>query len=195
MDKIIYGGVSLIDLSPTIRRMLPGKPRTRPLSLVHRAYVHHSGTNGARGRKGAINSARFVINVRGWSRPAYHYWLPREPDGSMVEIYQMAPPHWRCYHTKGAPNIHGIGIVLQGDTNKERFTQHQEEGLEAILAYVRESGIVRDPPDGRSWLSWHSDSGQFGGTNPKPSCPGRRLEIYLEEYRDKLINFMEDSEI
>lgn len=178
----IAGGVYLIDISAQTRQLMEHRPVTRPLETVDKVFVHHSGATGRHGQAGAIASTRFVLRIRDWRMPAYHYWIPRKPDDcSRVEIYQIAPPSWRCYHTGGAANDRGIGVVAQGNTTLQPMTHHQEEALEAILPYCQEQ-ILNIEDEDTTWLSWHSASAKWGGSG-KPACPGRRLERWLQDYQ------------
>lgn len=197
MDRIIYGGVKLIDLSEEVEELRRSTGRRRPITRgeedkIIRLFVHHSGAAGRDGRAGAIASARFILRIKNWSMPPYHLWVPRKPDGNMVEIYQMAPFNWRCFHTGKEANGNGVGLAIQGNTTSSAMTPHQIEALEAIIPWVQENVLEEPPPSGEPWLSWHSEADKYGGKK-KSSCPGLRLRNWLEEYRD-LIGKFEDAE-
>lgn len=183
MKKIAHG-VYLRDLTSQVEALLPSKFQQRDIGEVVRLFVHHSGANGEAGVRGALNSVRFVVRVRGWSSPGYHLWIPREPEADKVEVYQLTPFNAYANHTKGRrPSREGVGLVVQGNTTARAMTNHQLEALEAIIPWVQEK-VLRPCPEGEDWLSWHSESDRYGGTNPKKSCPGVGLQNWLEEYRE-----------
>ena len=190
MNHIIAGGVQLIDLTQDVSDLMGlRRPTLRDRRDIVRLYVHHSGATGRKGREGALNSTKYVLRMRGWGMPAYHYWIPREPDGDSVEIYQLAPIAWRCYHTGKAANTHGIGLACQGNTTLKPMTDHQEEALEAMVPWIEEN-VLRPCPPGEDWLSWHAEAGKYGG-KAKAACPGVRLQRWLQEYRD-MIGYFDD---
>ena len=196
VDTIIAGGVKLVDLSEEVAELFDKYPRPanylRDMSDVVRLYIHHTGASGASGKQGALNSLAWYAKDRkrrngkpvwrGKERmPHYHLWLPREPDGDMIEIYQLAPFNWRCWHT-GSANDHGIGLACQGNSTKQKLTTNQEEGLEAIVPWIQEEVLTACPP-GEDWLSMHNEADKYGAKR-KASCPGVRLTTWVKDYRD-----------
>lgn len=178
----IAWGVALYDVS--IRLPKRG-PRTRPLSSIRRIYVHHSGRLGKPGFEGALNSTRYVMQQRTprFRCAAYHYWIPAEPvrdEASNLVLFRLVPDHVRAWHTGSRANTHGLGIALQGNTTTRELTESHVECLEALLPWLREryADQLAD-----TWLSWHSDAGQYGG-KPKKACPGKHAEQWLKAYRE-----------
>lgn len=178
MTERIAGGVYLLD----IRERMPvvARPVLRG-GAIRRVFVHHSGASGRPGIAGAIASARYSLVTRGWRMPGYHLWIPEAPeDPGRVEVYQCAPWSWRCYHTGGAANTTGLGLALQGNKTRDPLTRNQTEALEALLPWLRDNVLEGGAED---WLSWHSESKQYGGSGKK-SCPGANAEAWLKSYRE-----------
>lgn len=180
----IYVGVDLVDLTGETAKLMQRAPVHR-MRDPYRLYVHHSGADGRKGYDGGIAAAKFFIRVREMSMPPYHFWIPRDPEiEGRIEIYQMAPVNWRCYHTGGHANTHGVGLAVQGNLSKRKLSHHQEEAMEAAVPYIEEHILNRDLlPDDEPWLSWHAEADRFGG-KAKAACPGSHLRGWLREYRD-----------
>lgn len=179
---MIAPGVALYDVA----HLLPGHGGypARDVRAINRIYVHHSGRLGRAGFEGARNSARYVVEQRGWPGAAYHYWIPyetlRDLEGRLV-LLRLQPVYARCYHTGGDANTRGIGVVLQGSTTARPMSYSHVEGLEALLPWLHEQMQQHSRP-ARQWLSWHAEADRFGG-DVKPACPGRHAEQWLRDYR------------
>jgi hypothetical protein len=182
LEAVIAGGVALWDVSHLLARHERARYELRPLSGIRRVYVHHSGALGAPGFAGARASARYSVSEEGWPGPAYHYWIPaetlRDPYGRLV-VLRLNEDRTRCWHTGGEANGHGLGVVLQGDTTAEPLTASHEEGLEALLPWLRRRHELGAP-----WLSWHAEAGAYGGKT-KETCPGKHAEAWLTAYRSR----------
>lgn len=176
---VIAPGIALWDVST----QMPMRSSLLRRSPVRRVYVHHSGRLGAPGLAGARNSTRYVVERKGFPGPAYHYWLPyaevRDERGNLV-VYQLEREYVRAWHTGGEANAHGLGIALQGNTNRRPMSDFQIELLEALLPWLRARHATTLAP---TWLSWHAEAGRYGG-RPKPACPGKHAEAWLKAYRE-----------
>lgn len=175
----IAPGISLWDVSS----QMPERRRPQTRGAARRLYVHHSGRLGAPGVEGAYNSARYVVEHKRFPGPAYHYWLPyadaRDVFGNRV-VYQLESERVRAWHTGGAANGHGLGVALQGNTNRRPMSDNQIELLEALLPWLRQRHAATLASD---WLSWHSEAGHYGGRE-KRACPGRHAVEWLRAYRE-----------
>lgn len=176
-ETMVAGGVALWD----IHAMLPtNNPIKRDVKGIKRIYVHHSGALGRPGIDGAMISANYSINNSGFRSAAYHYWIPYldllDPNGNLT-ILRMNLDNIRSPHTGGEANVHGVGVVLQGNTTAKPLSHSHVQCLQALLPFLRERHVLD-----KEWLSWHSEGGRFKG-NTKPSCPGRNAETWLKEYR------------
>jgi hypothetical protein len=195
-------GVIIVDVSETIAgfiaRTRTKVPKLRDVSKLERLYIHHSGSRGADGAKGAINSARYYLLQKKWRpkskpMPPYHIWIPETggPDGQVV-MYQMAPIEWMCWHTGGL-NRTGIGVACQGNKTSTPLTYNQEEGLEAIVAHLYHTELE---PRGvgwhDDWLGGHWEVGRWGGDS-KRSCPGKHTKRWLINYRDNVKSIARDE--
>ena len=92
-----------------LRGQLPanGEYPTRPLSLIKRIIVHHTG--GAKRDFTAQEIAAYHVNNNGWPGAAYHalvHW-----DGSIDYLQDLTRVTWHA----GAANSDSIGICLAGD--------------------------------------------------------------------------------
>jgi hypothetical protein len=186
LEAQLAGGIRLYDAHRLLRRGAR-PPGRRAVSSINRIYVHHSGKLGAPGLEGLQVSADFSVRRSGFRTTAYHVWVPHAPvyddDGDLV-CYRGACDSWITNHTKGL-NVRGFGVCLQGNTSTDGLSPSQAEILLALLPWCRERfELGWDDPD---WLSWHSDSGRFGGRNPKPSCPGREAVAWLTDYRARSV--------
>jgi hypothetical protein len=180
MEALLAGGIALHDVSMHMPRHQTKRYETRHRSAIKRIYVHHSGALGAAGIAGAQASARYSVERHGWPGAAYHYWIPAEglrDELGRLCVLRLQDDATRSYHTGGAANGHGIGVVLQGNTTAAPLTTSHIECLEALLPWLRERhGLASE------WLSWHSDSARFGGSG-KASCPGQHAVEWLSAYR------------
>lgn len=185
----IAPGVVLLDVTAELPRHPTKRWARRSLQGIRRVYVHHSGALGRPGLAGMQASARYEIEHRdgdkpepGWPGFAYHFWMPFEPmvdEGGSLVMYRGNPDAVRTYHTGGPCNVHGLGLCLQGDLTRQGPSASQQTLLTAFLPWVLAQHRL-SLPDG---LSWHSESGRFGGTG-KPSCPGAPTVAWLSAYRD-----------
>jgi hypothetical protein len=148
---------------------------------IERVYVHHSGALGADGLRGAMGSARYAVEQKGWAGIAYHYWVPFEAvydDQGRPLVYQTQPHSACSWHTGGLANRHGLGVVLQGDLSKSGPSEHQRVCLPALLLALRDEVTTLDPS---APIAWHSISARWGGSG-KPTCPGKPTEAWLREW-------------
>jgi N-acetyl-anhydromuramyl-L-alanine amidase AmpD len=178
----LAGGCALWDISKLLYRH-----RTKHFGnrkTVERIYLHHSGARGFPGFDGAANSARYVVNERGFPGPAYHYWLSYAPDvdaNNRLVVYQLNPDRTRVWHTGGEANDHGIGVCWQGKLTGEEWrpSQEQYEMAEALLPWLlADHGLLLPGA-----LSFHSEAGKYGG-KPKAACPGEHIETWARNYRE-----------
>lgn len=192
-ESRLAGGVHLLDVSSQLPTRRGGwRKRRKP---IERIYLHHSGKLGAPGFEGLRRSAQYSVRNKrqkdgtvqqGWPGTAYHYWVPyHEPAGDVIAVYRANPDSARSYHTGGqprgpSPNDHGLSVVLQGDLRTRPPSHWQIEALEALVPWLQE--IHRATLSADRWLSWHSESGAFGG-NAKPTCPGPHVEAWAREWR------------
>ena len=207
LETALAPGVALVDVSNEMPREVnprtPGdKPlhKRRALHRIERIYCHHSGSEGAPGLQGAKNSARYVVQKRGFHCAAYHYWIPADPlywveiglalcaePPAPIAMLRLNADSERTWHTGRHANTHGISVCLQGNLNKRDMTPFQKECMEALLPWLArrhfpetwEGPVTYQLP--KDWLSWHSDSGQYGG-KPKAACPGSYCEAWLRDY-------------
>lgn len=196
LETELSPGVVLVDVGKEMPRQTRNEypdevliHRRRQLSAIERVYVHHSGAEGKPGLLGAENSARYVVNHRGFHCAAYHYWIPSEPivwrrleaelqsapgatelvvrpDAVPFAVLRLNADSERTWHTGGKANTHGIGVCLQGNLNKRDLTDFQKECMEALLPWLCEYYDMceydyREPS--KTWLSWHSASRPYVG--------------------------------
>lgn len=172
--------VAVRDISADLPRSEVASYAARELP-IERLYVHHSGALGHDGVRGAMASARYVVEQRGWPGIAYHYWVPHEPvydDAGRPLVYQTQPHDVCSYHTGRAANRHGLGIVLQGDLSESGPSAHQRLCLPALLLALRDELPTLDPD---APIAWHSISARWGGSG-KPTCPGKPTEAWLRAW-------------
>jgi len=77
---------------------------TRPLDILEKIIVHHSGTKNGKAR----SYARYHVKNLNWPGIGYHYVADK--DG----IHQTNDLSTLSYHTKGQ-NLNSIGICLTGN--------------------------------------------------------------------------------
>lgn len=183
----IAGGIALYDASHLMPRGRHRRKTRRPRGQrIDAVFVHHSGALGRPGLAGAMASARFVVERRGFPGPGYHLWLPREPlldDAGRLVVLRLVPDATRAWHTGARANDRGIGVCLQGHTGRRPISPSQVELLEGLLPWASEHyGLPwAELP---SWLGWHAIGHRWGGRR-KPACPGRSTETWLRGYLDR----------
>jgi hypothetical protein len=180
-EATLAGGVHLLDVSDQLPTRGDGwGARSEP---VQRLYLHHSGRLGRPGFDGLSASARYSVSSRGWAGCPYHYWVPYGhgmPEDAPIQVYRANADDRHSWHTGLAANASGIGIVLQGDLRSQRPSAYQIEALEALIPWLQDRHLATLSAD--RWLSWHSESGDFGGRG-KASCPGPHVEAWAREWR------------
>lgn len=176
----IAGGVALYDVSHLMPRHPKKKVPTREAKGIVRQYHHHSGALGAKGYEGAFNSARYVVEQRGFPGAAYTYWLSYEPDiaADRLAIYRLNRDDAHSWHTGGKANAHGVAVCWQGNLSETNPSDAQYEMAEALIPWLIERHGMALP----DCLSWHSEAARFGGRSKK-TCPGPHVSAWLESYR------------
>lgn len=184
LEEMLAGGVALYDLTDLLPKSKTVRLGVRPVDKIVRAYFHHSGRHGAKGWKGAFNSARYVVESRGFPAAGYHFWLPYAPiedgDGNYV-AFRLNKDRSRCWHTGGKANSHGVGVCFQGNLSKDKPSDFQEELFEALVPWMME----RYDLSGQDCLSFHAEADKYGG-KVKPTCPGPHVRKWVEDYRNDL---------
>lgn len=185
LETDLAGGIRLYDVSHLLPRSPSKRYPRRNLSKIVRLYLHHSGADHPErdGFEAMADSARFVVNHRGWPGFAYTFWLARnadrDPDGELV-VYRGNPDDARTYHTGGLANGHGVAAVLEGNTTTQGMTHDQVEALEALIPWTWEN---YPRTVGRElFIAGHAESRRFGGSG-KRTCPGTAALEWIREYR------------
>jgi hypothetical protein len=169
----------LINIINISNKLPKGKPVKRKESIV-RLFFHHSGADGKQGLQGVLNTVNYFMNVRGYDKRPYHYYLNYVPDkasdGSLI-IYQLSDDSEICYSTGGCNN-NSLGIVFQGNLSKKGPSQEQI----VMFNYLTDLLVKKYNLSLPNGLSFHSEAGKFGG-KPKPTCPGPFVEALVKEKR------------
>jgi hypothetical protein len=145
-------------------------------------FIHHSGKQLNRmGIDVASNMARYHVNHKLWPGIAYHYFIPRIPAmdrNGVITVYRVAPENTIRAHT-WLCNRFSSGVCVEGHLGKAPPSEFQLECLEALIPWWMEK-YGRSP---RKSLGWHSNSWKWGGI-PKPTCPGKHMTRWLQDYVD-----------
>ena len=173
----LAGGVELQDVS----EQLPGHGWGARKAPVERIYLHHSGKLGRGGFAGLRASAQYSVR-KGWAGCPYHFWIPfgHGMQSEPIVVFRANPDEAHSWHTGGAANASGIGVCLQGNLRTKEPSAYQVEALEALIPWLQER--FRDTLSSDRWLSFHSESGKWGGSG-KASCPGPHVERWAREWR------------
>lgn len=169
-------GIALYDVSFLLPVHRAKKYRARHAGVIVEQYVHHSGRLGRPGFSGMYNSARYVVNSRGWPGLPYHTWISREPvydDEGRSVVFRGQPDTARTYHAGSGPNDRAVAHCLQGNTTRLSPSVFQLQCLGALIAWYRERDVL--PVFG------HCEAG-FDG-HAKATCPGDGAMCFLRGVR------------
>lgn len=166
--------MTIIDIRKAVRRT--NKMESRTIEGIDCILVHKSGGEGADDERGAVASTAYVVDKRGFPGPAYHYWIARTG-----KVFLCASHSDRCWHTGADANRRGIGVAIQGDTDKRDLTDAQKKSLSALLEHLA-SEFGFDPAHAKDWLGWHSIGTSFGAKKNKSVCPGKFGVAFLQSW-------------
>ena len=164
--------VALYDVSFLLPVHRAKKYRARHVGAVVEQFVHHSGRLGRPGFAGMYNSARYVVNQRGWPGIAYHTWISREPvydEAGHSVIFRGQPDTARTHHAGKGPNDRAIAHCLQGNTSRLPPSDFQLYCLGALIAWYRERDVFG--------IYGHCEAGADG--HSKATCPGSHAMAFL----------------
>lgn len=175
VESELAPGLMLADASGVLpARRVP----KRAVSRIRRIYVRHTGVPGRPGLAGAeVHTALALRAYRAACAPG-HYWLPTKPiigPDSQTGVLRLAPDDWRAPHSGGRADTHGLGILVQGDLDRQPLSPLQQQGLSALLAFLRKRYGRQLDAD---WLSWARAPVAVG----KRASSGRYLVAWLQEY-------------
>ena len=183
----LAGGVHLWSIEDLMPQNGHRRSTERPNNFVSPkfGFLHHSGSLGASGVQGAVNSANYVVRERNFpgGQGPYHIWIPyeklKDATGAYVAL-RMSADKQRTWSQGDDANDWGWSICLQGNLTKKTISPSQIEVLEALLPWAM---------DRFGWsgsdLLMHKEASSVGGRS-KSTCPGTSAEAYLREYRARM---------
>ena len=151
----------------------------RPLRRWKYVVIHHSATE-----VGSAQAFDRAHRARGWDGLGYHFVITNGrggPDGAVtVGSRWLSQKHGA--HCGGTPaneyNEIGIGICLVGDFTDQMPTNAQIDSLRQLVSFlVRTYGI-----DSRNVI------GHREAPNARTECPGRKLDLQLDEILSDAVN-------
>lgn len=173
MEKLINLGHSVVLHDVTDSLFTKRKPRRRVTDIEY-LFVHHSGAEGSAGFSGLENSVRYVTSKRGFSGPAYTFWIPRDPevdDTNNVIIYRCTPDTHIGAHTRGVNDV-ASAVCLQGNMHGLQPSAVQYHALYRLANYLQHELYPN-----LSKVLPHSGADTVGGKS-KAACPGKELEDF-----------------